>query len=721
MNLENRSLPEITIKAFILGVLLSMILAAANAYLGLFAGMTVSASIPAAVVSMGVLRLFRKSNILENNIVQTAASAGESLAAGVIFTLPALVIMEFWTEFNFFWITIIAGFGGILGVLFTIPLRRALIVEGKLKFPEGIATAEVLETGQQGGSGIRLIAIASAIGALFKIGAKGIGFWPEIVEVAGRVKSSIAYFGSNLSPALLSVGYIVGLNISILIFLGGALNWYAAIPMVAAQNDWPAYQLLNKNVPDNWDLANAQYGIINPNDPNVWNKDTDEAVAWNVFALKCKAADPNATPAQIEEIRKYNEDNVLAKLGTPIETVKYANQIWKWRTRYLGVGGMLLGGLWTIFAMRKSLFSGIASGLRAYKKLSAGSEEIQRTDKDMPMKWILVLIVASIVPLYIVYQYFVKDVTVSLPMAVVMLAAGFVFSAVAGYMAGLVGSSNNPISGVTIATVTVSALLLVVLMGRDNVNGPAAAIIIGSVVCCAAAIAGDNMQDLKAGRLVGATPWKQQVMQIVGTVSGALVIAPVLMLLHKAYGFRGQPGAGSDALSAVQANLMASVAKGVFKGDLPWTYVFIGMSIAAVVIALDQYLKRIGSSFRTPVLAVTIGIYLPLELAVPIFAGGLIHYATKRYHNRARTPAEKVEASGRNGLLFASGLITGEALMGIILAIPIILLKKFDIDLPIIKHITGSVMPFGGWLGTILLIGVAYWLYKTVRGSRTAG
>jgi len=370
--------------------------------------------------------------------------------------------------------------------------------------------------------------------------------------------------------------------------------------------------------------------------------------------------------------------------------------------------------------MRRSLFSGIASGLRAYKKVTGGASDIKRTDRDMPMKWILILIIASIIPLYLVYQYFVKDVTVSLTMAIVMLAAGFVFSAVAAYMAGLVGSSNNPISGVTIATVTVSALLLVVLMGKDNVNGPAAAIIIGSVVCCAAAIAGDNMQDLKAGQIVGATPWRQQVMQIVGTISGALVIAPVLMLLHKAYGFRGQPGAESGALSAVQANLMASVAKGVFQGDLPWNYVFIGMAIAAGVIALDQYLKSIGSTFRTPVLAVTIGIYLPLELAVPIFAGGLIHYAIKRYHTRKQTPSEQIEASGRNGLLFASGLITGEALLGILLAIPIILLKQFDIDLPIIEHVTGGAMPYGSWLGAVLLVGVAYWLYKTARGNKTA-
>ena len=702
MNSQEQSLPEITIKAVILGVVLSMILAAANAYLGLFAGMTVSASIPAAVISMGVLRMFRKSNILENNIVQTAASAGESLAAGVIFTLPALVIMGFWEDFNFFWVTIIAGFGGTLGVLFTIPLRRSLIVEGDLKFPEGIATAEVLETGQQGGSGVVYIAVASIAGALFKIGAKGIGFWPEVVEVAGRVKGSIAYFGSNLSPALLSVGYIVGLNIAVLIFLGGALNWYAAIPIVAAQDQWPVYQLESE--------------AENPDE-------------WNVFTLAYETIDPDTTTAQIEAAIKHNAD-VDAQLGTAVEAVDYAGRIWSKRTRYLGVGGMLLGGLWTIFAMRKSLFSGIASGLRAYRQVTDGEKTIARTEKDMSMKWVLILIIASIIPLFLVYQYFVKDITVSLTMAAVMLVAGFVFSAVAAYMAGLVGSSNNPISGVTIATVTVSALLLVVLMGRDNINGPAAAIIIGSVVCCAAAIAGDNMQDLKCGQIVGATPWKQQVMQLVGTAAGALVIAPVLMLLYKAYGFRGQPGAEPDALSAVQANLMASVAQGVFKGDLPWTFIFIGMGIAAAVIALDEYLKHIGSTFRTPVLAVTIGIYLPLELAVPIFLGGLIHYATKRFHTRQQTAKEQIEKSGRNGLLFASGLITGEALMGILLAIPIIILKQFSIDLPLlnINAIVVNLLalikielpftpPVGQIGGSILLLAVAYWLYRVARGK----
>ncbi|MCK5173692.1 MAG: oligopeptide transporter, OPT family, partial [Planctomycetes bacterium] len=590
MDHQEGSLAEITVKAVVLGVLLSVILAAANAYLGLFAGMTVSASIPAAVVSMGVLRLFRRSNILENNIVQTAASAGESLAAGVIFTLPALVILGFWDDFDFLWVTVIAGFGGLLGVLFTIPLRRALIVESKLKFPEGIATAEVLKSGQRSdGAGIKYIAQAAIAGGLFKLGGGGLKIWLEAVEAAKGIGGTIAYFGSNLSPALLSVGYIVGLNIAVLIFLGGVANWLVAIPICALLEEWPS-------------LAN----------------------------------------------------------GEPMAAVDWAHQIWSAKTRYIGVGGMLVGGLWTIIKLRTSLVDGIMSGLKAYRGGGEGAK-VDRTERDMPMKWVLILIIFSVVPLFLVYQAFVKDVTIAIPMAITMLITGFLFSAVAGYMAGLVGSSNNPISGVTIATVLVSALLLLVLMGKGAENGPAAAIIIGSVVCCAAAIAGDNMQDLKAGRIVGATPWKQQVMQMVGTLSAAIVIAPTLMLLHAAYGFKGQEGVGKDALAAVQANLMASVARGVFKGDMPWNFAFIGMGVAGLIIALDLLLEAKKSNFRTPVLAVAIGFYLPLELSVPIFFGGLVAWAVKSVRRKMATRSEEVEGSSRSGLLFASGLITGEA------------------------------------------------------------
>jgi len=638
INSGKQPLPEITVKAVFLGVALSLILGAANAYLGLFAGMTVSASIPAAVVSMGLLRMFRRSNILENNIVQTAASAGESLAAGVIFTLPALIILDFWQQFNYLSVTLIAGLGGLLGVLFTIPLRRSLIIEDKLKFPEGIATAEVLKSGERGGSDIKYLVLSGLAGGLFKIGEAGLRLWTSVIETARGIGGTIAYFGSNLSPALLSVGYIVGLNIAVLIFLGGLANWLIAIPICSAGQSWP--------MPD----------------------------------------------------------------GKAISAVDWAHQIWRAQTRYLGVGAMLVGGVWTVLKLRGSIFKGIKSGLLAYQDAKGQRQEPARTEKDLPMKWILILIAASAVPLFILYQVFVGQVSVSAPMAVMMLIMGFLFSAVAGYMAGLVGSSNNPISGVTIATVLVSALLLLLLMGTGAANGPAAAIIIGSVVCCAAAIAGDNMQDLKTGYIVGATPWKQQVMQIVGTLSAALVIAPVLILLQRAYGFAGHSSATPHALIAPQANLIASVAKGVFAGGLPWDFVFIGMVAAAGVIMLDEYLVRRGSSFRTPVLAVAIGIYLPLELEMPILAGGIIHQAVKIYHQKNSLNQQVSQGYHHRGLLFASGLITGEALVGILLALPIVLTGRQDV-LAVVNE------PLGAGPGAILLTGIGYWLYRSGRGK----
>ena len=646
--MNNNSVPtaEITVKAVVLGVVLAVILAGANAYLGLFAGMTVSASIPAAVVSLGILRLWKKHNILENNIVQTAASAGESLAAGVIFTLPALIILDFWQEFNYLWVTVIAGFGGLLGVLFTIPLRRALIVEGKLKFPEGIATAEVLKSGQRGGSDIKHIAWAAIAGAVFKFGEAGLKIWHGKFEWATRIGgSSLGYFGSNLSPALLSVGYIVGANIAVLIFLGGLCNWLFAIPICAAGQDWGTYPI------------------------------------------------------------DHVDPELAGKLMSPVD---WANYIWSAKTRYIGVGGMLIGGLWTVFKLRKSLFSGIHSGLKAYQNITPGKEEILRTEKDLPMKWVIILIVSSVVPLFLVYQHFVGQVHISLTMAVIMLITGFLFSAVAGYMAGLVGSSNNPISGVTISTVLVSSLLLLLLMGKGAENGPPAAIIIGAVVCCAAAIAGDNMQDLKAGYIIGATPWKQQIMQMIGTVSSALVMAPILMLLLKAYGFKGHSSAlGEGALAAPQANLMASVAEGVFQGNLPWNFIWIGVAVAAAVIMLDTCLEARNSSFRTPVLAVAIGFYLPFELSVPIFVGGMLNELVRRIQIKRKLNALAVESANRRGLLFASGLITGEALIGILMAIPIVLTKDKDV-LAIFED------PLGAWPGVLLLAGIIGWLYVTI-------
>ena len=638
MKLTEGTLPEITIKAAILGIVLSVVLAGANAYLGLFAGLTVSASIPASVISMGVLRLFKRSNILENNIVQTAASAGEAVASGAIFTLPALVIMDYWTGFNYLWVTIIAGFGGILGVLFTVPLRRAMIVEDPLKFPEGIATAEVLKTGDKGGSEVKYIAQAGIVAALFKLGGEGLRLWTGVVEGAKGVGGTILYFGTNLSPALLSVGYIVGLNIAILVFLGGFLNWMIAIPICAVFQSPPVVD------------------------------------------------------------------------GQAVPTLIWAKNIWSAQTRYIGVGAMLIGGLWTIIRLRKSIISGVKSGLHAYRSAKDPNATVARHEKDMPMKWVLILIVASVVPLFLVYQVFVAKVYVSLIMALIMIITGFVFCAVAAYMAGIVGSSNNPISGVTVATVLVSAITLLLLMGANAKDGPPAAVIIGGVICCAAAIGGDNMQDLKAGYIVGATPWKQQVIMIVGTVAAALVMAPILTLLLQAYGFAGHSSAKASPLIAAQANLMASVAKGVFHGGLPWNFVIVGVVLGAMIIAFDSYLESKGSSFRTPVLAVAIGIYLPFELSVPIFAGGIVQHLIKNYHVKRGASEQEMEEHNRHGLLLASGLITGEALVGILLAIPIVLFAKPDV-LAIVKE------PIGNWPGIVLLIAVAYWMYRTGLGK----
>lgn len=469
---------------------------------------------------------------------------------------------------------------------------------------------------------------AAAAGGLFKLGSTALGAWPASIETARRLGGGIFYSGMNLSPALVSVGYIVGLNIAILIFLGGAANWLVAIPIVSAM----------------------------------------ETVSGG--------------------------DTIIER----------AYSLWSAKTRYIGVGAMVFGGFWTIFQIRKTLFSGILSGLKAYQVNAPDRATTDRAEKDIPMKWVLLMILFSVVPLFLVYQIFVANWVVSFTMAVCMLLTGFVFSAVAGYMAGLVGSSNNPISGVTIATVLISALLLAALMGTAAENGPAAAIVIGAVVCCAGAIAGDNMQDLKTGMLVGATPWKQQVMQMVGTISGAVVLGPVLMLLDRAYGFSGAPGAGANALAAPQANLMASVAQGVFTGNLPWSYIFIGFAVAAFIILIDEIQRVQKSRFRLPVLAVAIGIYLPFELSVPIFLGGLIRFAVEK----RRLSAESQDPQGtleNGGLLFASGLITGEALMGVLLAIPIAALKPAGITFPLFA------MPLGGLLGMSLLIGICAWMY----------
>jgi putative OPT family oligopeptide transporter len=640
---EAQAPAQLTPRAIILAIVLAVLLAAANTYLGLFAGLTIASAIPAAVVSMAVLRVLGGSTILENNIVQTGASAGSSIASGVIFTIPALVILGHWTDFRYGWVLAIAGLGGILGVFFSVPLRRSLIVEQNLKFPEGVAAAEVLKAGDNPALGVKLLGLAALGGGLAKLAAgSGLRVIPDTAAASGFFGKWLAYFGTNLSPALLGVGYIVGLNIGALALIGGMISWSVAIPIYAA---W----FLQDNAPLAQQLA-----------------------------------------------------------GADAETM--ANAIWSAQVRYLGVGAMLVGGMWALVSIRSSLASGIRSGLEATR--AGATRATSHTEQDLPMKAILVGLVLFTIPLWILYQLIVDNIGISLVMTVIMIVAGFVFTSVSAYMAGLVGSSNNPVSGITICTILFASLLLVVLMGRGAALGPVAAIMIGSVVCCAACIGGDNLQDLKAGQLVGATPWRQQVMLAIGAASCALVMAPVLNLLLKAYGIGAPTAEHPNALLAPQATLMASVAKGMFGGELPWGMISIGALIGVGIILVDEYLKRVKAPFHAPVLAVAVGIYLPLELSVPIFCGGLIaHLVERRLGLSGDSP--QAERAKQNGILFAAGLITGEALMGIFIAIPIVMSGRADV------LALGSGLQFGEGLGLAVVAGLAFWLYR-VGVSRAA-
>ncbi len=626
-------MPQLTVKAIVTGVLLSIILSWANAYIGLFAGLTVSASIPAAVLSMAVLSLFKRSNILEHNIVQTAASAGESLAAGVIFTLPALLILNYWDVFDYWWVSVIAGVGGLLGVMYTIPLRHSLIVSENLAFPEGQATAQVLKAGQERTGEVRFLALGAGLGALLKLCETGFKVWDGIAQTAGRIAGdSIAYIGSNLSPALIGVGYIVGINIATLVLLGGMFSWNVALPVFGA--------FYLENYPD---LAASVAGM--------------------------SAADA-------------------------------AFAIWSEQIRYLGVGAMIVGGLWAILSLRGSLVEAFRRGFGK----SDATVNLAETDRDTPMRIVVIGVGCLAILMLVIYYNVVGSLGVSLAMTLLMAAMGFLFSAVAAYMAGLVGSSNNPVSGVTIATILFSSLLMWWLVGREDPTAPAAVIMIGAVVCCAAAIGGDNMQDLKAGRIVGSTPYKQQVMQVVGVVSATFFLAPILNLMLEAYGIGPATPDRPDSLLAPQATLMASVAKGVLGGDLPWGMIGLGALVGTAIIICDEVLKARKAAFRTPVLAVAVGIYLPVELAVPIFLGGLLSYMAKRARGGS---------TARAGSLLAAGLITGEALVGIAIAVPIVLSGDRDV--------LNLGFSAGTWLGILAVAVVAVLLYRAGSRREAAG
>jgi len=611
-----RSIPEFTLKAILIGALLAIILGSANAYFGLYAGMTISAAIPGAVMAFALLKPF-KATILEVNIGMMGAAAGTALAAGVIFTIPAMLFLNAWTDIQYIETTIVAALGGILGVLWMVSLRRALIIKTDLPFPEGVAVAAVLTTtvgdedskekSQAGVSGIWLLT-GAIIGVLLKFAQVGLKAIQGRIEgiisigkynIVGQQNNAYLYGGVATSPALLGVGWIIGPRIASFVFVGGLIGWVIIVPIIVLVGGLP-------------------------------------------------------TPAP-----------EFAEMGPALGGF-YTT--WSEQVRYTGVGAMLVGGLYTIFKLRNNLADGIKEAIIGIK--SGHDSTKKRTDRDLNAKYVFLAIGLLSIPIFIVYLWLSKNILVSGIMAIFAILFAFVASAIAGYMAGLVGSSNNPTSGVTVSILLITSLILLGL-GFSGTTSFGIALLIATVIACCAAISGDVLQSMTAGQMIGATPWKQQLAELVGILAAAPILAFVVSALHKAYTI------GSINLPAPQAGLMAGVIQGVLGGEMTWPFVIAGMVLAFVLILIE-----------IPVLPVAIGIYLPFTLATPIFAGGIIRHITNRKINKQygkdneeisewelaikQTKVKPKERIIRTGLLFTAGLIAGEALTGVIVAFIII-------------------------------------------------
>ncbi len=571
--------PEFTLTSIIMGIILAVVFGAANAYLGLRVGMTVSASIPAAVIAMGVIRvIMRKNSILESNIVQTIGSAGESLAAGAIFTLPTLFLwaaedVEGMSKPGIVEITLIALIGGLLGVFFMIPLRNALIVKehGVLPYPEGTACAEVLLAGEEGGANASTVFAGMGIAAAFKFIIDGLKAVPG--EISLRFKGFAGEIGTQIYPAVFSVGYICGPRISSYMFSGGMLSWLVLIPIIV---------LFGENM------------LLYPG------------------------------TAPIGEM--------FANGG--------ASAIWSSYIRYIGAGALAAGGIISLVKSLPLIVSTFAGAMKSFKVKSGDDDS--RTGRDLNMK--IVLIAIAILTLLV---WLVPVIPVNLIGAIIIVVFGFFFATVSSRMVGLVGSSNNPVSGMAIATLLIATLILK-FTGMSGAKGMSAAIAIGSIICIVAAIAGDTSQDLKTGYILGATPKKQQIGEVIGVVASAFAIGGTLYLLDSAWGF------GTEELAAPQATLMKMIVEGVMSAELPWNLVFIGALIAVVVEILG-----------IPVLPFAIGIYLPIHLNACIMVGGIVRLV----FDKMKGDEKKKERIVSDGILFCSGMIAGEGLVGILLAV----------------------------------------------------
>lgn len=608
---------ELTLRGMILGALITVIFTASNVYLGLKVGLTFASSIPAAVISMAVLKFFKGSNILENNMVQTQASAAGTLST-IIFVLPGLLMAGYWSGFPFWQTTLLCVAGGILGVIFTIPLRYAMVVKSDLPYPEGVAAAEILKVGgheegdnRQGGSGIKELAAGGALAGLMSFCAGGLRVIADSASYWFKSGTAIFQLPMGFSLALLGAGYLVGLTGGIAILLGISIAWGIAVPYFSSH-------------------------IPQPSD---------------------------------------------------IEMAAFAMNLWKEKVRFIGAGTIGIAAVWTLLMLLKPMVEGMKM---SFKSFGGGAPATERAEQDLSPKAMIFWVLSMMFILGVSFYHFIGDSHITGGMAWLLVVVctllasviGFLVAAACGYMAGLVGSSSSPISGVGIVSIVVISLVLLLVgesggLMADEANRKfllALTLFCGSAVICVASISNDNLQDLKTGYLLKATPWRQQVALIIGCIVGALVISPVLELLYEAYGFTGaMPREGMDAaqaLAAPQATLMTTIASGIFAHNLEWVYIFTGIAIGAVLIAADLVLKKSsGGKLALPVLAVGMGIYLPPSVNMPIVAGAVLaavlkHIIGKKAENREG----RLKNAERIGTLFSAGLIVGESLIGVIMA-----------------------------------------------------
>ena len=645
---DQRQLPEISIKTFFLSIILAIVLAAANAYLGLKMGQTISASIPAAVFAMGILKFFKGSNILENNIVQTAASAGEALVAGIAFTMPAMIVLHVWSQFHYWQTASVALLGGLLGALYAVPLRQVLLADTQLRFPEGRAIGQVLiATSGDRSVGFRELVWGGLVSAVMQFAQSGLKCIAAQWEYWTRYHELTVGYGLGFSPALLAAGYIIGINVALAVGCGILLGWLLGIPCLSH-----IYPVTSNVLP----LAASQY-------------------------------------------------------------------FWEQYVRYAGVGTMLVGGIWTLIKLIKPLILGLKASLQSLVAVTRHHEMMRRTEHDIPIQHILWALVILILPLgVLLYSIATSTPLDSTSMILILVlaivytfVASFLFAAVCGYVAGLVGSTNSPVSGLSLAALMLIALVMRTVLAYlpqtpDLITQLSVIIIfVSAIIAGACAIGTDTIQDLKAGQIVGATPWRQQVMMIVGVIVAALVIPLILQLLLDAYGMAGVfPHPHMDTkqmLAAPQAGLMAVVVQGILKQQLSWNMVLIGAVIAIVFIIIDETLAKAKGGL--PVMAVGLGIYLPLTTSTPIFLGGVLAFIVKRAWRNKQFSVAQQETAQHKTILLACGMVAGAALMGVLLAIPFAITQSTSVF-----AIVGMKFEnIARWFGLVALALLLFWLY----------